>query len=88
VESLDGGAVRSGRGPVVRLCAPEDLVVHKALGRAPQDVLDIEGIGARQGASLEADYVRRWLEELSLTAEDPEVIRRFERAWAEYGPAQ
>jgi hypothetical protein len=51
-------------------------------------VVDVEGIVPRQGASLEADYVRRWLEELSWSAEDFEVIRRFERAWAEYGPAQ
>ncbi|MBI3629873.1 MAG: hypothetical protein HY217_09925 [Candidatus Rokubacteria bacterium] len=51
-------------------------------------MLDIEGIVARQGASLEADYVRGWLEELSWAAEDFEVIRRFERAWTEYGPAR
>jgi hypothetical protein len=77
-----------GEGRLVRLCSAEDLIVHKALAGRPQDVLDIEGIVARQGAALDADYVRRWLEELSRAAEDPEVIRRFERAWAEYGPAR
>jgi hypothetical protein len=52
-------------------------------------VLDIEGSVARWRASLEeAVCVRRWLEVLFRAAEDPEVIRRFERAWAEYGPAQ
>jgi hypothetical protein len=67
----------------VRLCSAEDLVVHKALAGRPQDLLDIEGIVARQGAALDVVYVRRWLEELARLADDPDVIARFERIWAE-----
>ena len=29
---------------------------------------------------------RRWLEELAQLADDPEVLPRFERIWAEHGP--
>jgi hypothetical protein len=70
----------------VRLCSPEDLIIHKALAGRPQDVLDIEGVVARQGARLDLGYLRRWLVDLARTAEDPDVVGRFERAWAAYGP--
>lgn len=36
-------------GKVVRLCSPEDLIVHKALAGRPQDLIDIQGIVDRQG---------------------------------------
>ncbi len=69
----------------VRLCSAEDLVIHKALAGRPQDVLDIEGVVARQGAALDVAYVRRWVEELARVADDPEVAARFERIWAAHG---
>lgn len=71
-----------GDGRDVRLCSAEDLIVHKALAGRPQDVLDIEGIVARQGPALDIAHVRRWLEGLARLADDPEVTARFERAWA------
>ena len=71
-----------GDGREVRLCSAEDLIIHKALAGRPQDVLDIEGIVARQGSALDVAYVRRWLEELARLADDPEVTARFERVWA------
>lgn len=71
-----------GEGREVRLCSAEDLIIHKALAGRPQDVLDIEGIVARQGSMLDVGYLRRWLEELASVADDPEVTARFERIWA------
>jgi hypothetical protein len=77
-----------GQGRVVRLCSPEDLIVHKALAGRPQDVLDIEGVVARQGSRLDLGYLRAWLAELARAADDPAVIGRFEQAWAAYGPGE
>lgn len=77
-----------GNGREVRLCSAEDLIIHKALAGRPQDVLDIEGIVARQGTALDVIYVRRWLEELARVADDPEVSARFERIWAQRGPGR
>ncbi len=71
-----------GGGREARLCSAEDLIIHKALAGRPQDVLDIEGIVARQGKAVDVAYVRRWLEELARTCDDPEVRNRFERVWA------
>lgn len=70
-----------GEGQSVRLCSAEDLIIHKALAGRPQDVLDIEGIVARQGSALDVGYVRRWLAELERISGDPEVTARFERIW-------
>ena len=82
-----GVAYDLGGGRVVRLCSAEDLVIHKALAGRAQDVLDIEGIVARQGKALDVAYVRRWLVELGQVSDDPEVPARFERIWAAIGPA-
>jgi hypothetical protein len=68
-----------GEGRSVRLCSAEDLIIHKALAGRPQDVLDIEGIVARQGSALDVGYVRRWLAEFERISGDPEVTARFER---------
>jgi hypothetical protein len=74
-----------GGGRTVRLCSAEDLIVHKALAGRPQDLLDIEGIVARQGKALDVEHIRRWLRELARAANDPDVATRFERAWAAHG---
>lgn len=72
-----------GDGREVRLCSAEDLIIHKALAGRAQDVLDLEGIVARQGVALDIAYVRQWLQELARASADPEVAARFERIWAE-----
>lgn len=68
----------------VKLCSAEDLIIHKAVAGRPQDLMDIEGIVARQRDRLDLAYLRPWLGELSTLLDDPEVAQRFERAWAEY----
>lgn len=76
-----------GEGRVVRLCSAEDLIIHKALAGRPHDVLDIEGIIVRQGSAIDLRYIRSWIEELSRVADDPEVLRRFDRIWMEHHPS-
>lgn len=73
-----------GDGRVVRLCSAEDLIIHKAVAGRPQDVMDIEGIVARQRDRLDLAHLRRWLGEFSALLDDPAVAQRFERAWDEY----
>lgn len=82
-----GVAYDLGGGRAVRVCSAEDLVIHKALAGRVQDVLDIEGIVARQAKALDVAYVRRWLTELGRVGDDSEVPARFERIWAAIGPA-
>jgi hypothetical protein len=72
-------------GRAVRLCSPEDLIIHKVLAGRPQDILDVEGIVARQGKKLDLSYIRRWLTDLARASGDEGVASRFERAWSEFG---
>jgi hypothetical protein len=66
----------------VRLCTAEDLVVYKCVAGRARDVLDVEGIVARQADALDATAIRRWLEEFARITDDREIVARFERAWA------
>ncbi|HHS96997.1 MAG TPA: hypothetical protein ENK08_03735 [Chloroflexi bacterium] len=68
-------------GKVVRLCSPEDLIIHKAVAGRAQDLRDIEGIVYRQGTSLDAEYVRRWLEAFAEVLAQPDLPQRFEEPW-------
>jgi hypothetical protein len=70
-----------GPGRAVRLCTAEDLVVYKCVAGRPQDVLDVEGIVARQGDALDAAHIRRWLGEFAEVTGDREIPARFEHVW-------
>lgn len=71
-------------GPEQRLhiCSAEDLIIHKALAGRPQDLSDIEGVVVRQGDRIDARYVRLWLRKFADALDDPEILGRFERAYA------
>lgn len=68
-------------GKAVRFCSAEDLIIHKAIAGRPQDVRDVEGIVYRQGASLDARYIRHWLHAFADLLENPRILTRFERPW-------
>ena len=66
---------------IVRVCSPEDLIIHKAVAGRPQDLMDLQSVVFRQATALDLGYIRYWLKEFSLLLESDEVIYRFERAW-------
>lgn len=65
----------------IQLCSSEDLIIHKALAGRPQDIVDIEGIVARQGDKLDVAYIRQWLKEFSEALSQDDIVRNFEAAW-------
>lgn len=77
-----------GQERAVRLCTAEDLVVYKCVAGRARDVLDVEGVVARQGEALDVQHVRRWLEDFARITDDREIVARFERAWASRPPRQ
>lgn len=44
-------------GVKVRLCTPEDLIVHKILSERPKDLDDVRGIMRAQGKTLDRAYL-------------------------------
>lgn len=55
----------------VATCSAEDLVVFKAFAGRPLDWFDVEGILARQGATLDRNLILTELRELLILKEDP-----------------
>lgn len=67
-------------GKTVHICSAEDLVIHKCVSGRPQDISDVDGVIMRQNKGLDIAYVRKWLRAFAKLSE-PEVLKRFERAW-------
>ncbi|OGR56819.1 MAG: hypothetical protein A2X36_08450 [Elusimicrobia bacterium GWA2_69_24] len=44
-------------GLQVRVCSPEDLIVHKIISDRPRDLEDVRGIVRAQGAALDRAYL-------------------------------
>ncbi|MEM1868372.1 MAG: nucleotidyl transferase AbiEii/AbiGii toxin family protein [Thermosphaera sp.] len=65
---------------MLRLLAPEDLVVHKCVAGRPRDLEDVEGILIRQRLELDLRYIRRWLREFREVVEDHDPLEIFEGA--------
>jgi predicted nucleotidyltransferase len=48
----------------VRICSPEDLIIHKIISERPRDREDVEGIFRQQGSNLDFVYLDRIVSEL------------------------
>ncbi|MBI3298839.1 MAG: nucleotidyl transferase AbiEii/AbiGii toxin family protein [Elusimicrobia bacterium] len=71
------------KGPSLRLCSPEDLVVLKAFAARPRDWLDIEGVIVRQSGKLDWPYIMSQLQPLAELKEAPEIVTELQRRRAE-----
>lgn len=69
---------------IIKICSAEDLIIHKAVAGRPQDIADIESIILRQGNKLDANYIRKWLQEFSNLLETNEVPDRFDKPWKQF----
>ena len=66
-------------GIKVRVCAPEDLIIYKAVSERERDWEDIEGILLRSGERLDMEYLIPRIKELSAILEKPEIFEKFNR---------
>lgn len=73
-------------GVEVRVCSPEDLVIHKCVAGRPNDLRDVEGVVARQRSSLEVAYIRNWLTFFSDALAAPDPLDHFEATWRKAHP--
>ncbi|MFQ5639941.1 MAG: nucleotidyltransferase [bacterium] len=71
-------------GKKVRVCSPEDLIIHKAVAGRGQDILDIDGVISRMGSKLDVEYIREWLKQFSFILETDDVINRFEEPFSDW----
>ncbi len=69
------------KGKVVRVCSAEDLIILKCVAGRPQDLIDVEGVVARQAKTLDVKYIREWLARFDELLPEPHARDDFERAW-------
>lgn len=67
-------------GRTVRVCAPEDLIIHKIVSDRERDVLDVSGIIRRQADALDLEGLRTTIRDLAEDLDAPEILERFQRA--------
>ncbi len=64
-------------GTDVHFAAPEDLIIHKIFAGRPIDLEDVKKVLARN-KDLDAEYIRRWLEEFDSTLPEKKLLETFE----------
>lgn len=65
------------KGGNVRLCTPEDLILHKIVSDRPQDHEDIRGIIERLGVRLNRKYLDPYVKDLAGALVRPGMLRFY-----------
>ena len=68
-------------GRDVRVCAPEDLIVHKVISERPRDREDVRGIVRRQGSKLDRAYLDPLVEQLAEALAQPDILEAYRAAF-------
>lgn len=64
-------------GRRIRICAAEDLILHKILSDRPRDGEDVEGVILRQGGALDREYLDAHVRELAAGLERPDLLEFY-----------
>jgi len=68
-------SVRIGKA-LVRVAAPEDVIIHKIIAGRPRDLEDTKGV-LLKNPDVDTEYIRRWLGNFEQALSQP-FLRRFE----------
>jgi len=72
-------------GHSLRVCSPEDLVVHKAFASRDQDWADVDMVLLRQGQKLNVAQIMEELVPLAELKEAPDIVPRLEKMMRKRG---
>ena len=61
-------------GQRVRVCRPEDLILHKIISERPKDREDVRAVVHRQGSRLDRRYLTQTLRTLAKALDQPELL--------------
>ena len=67
----------------VRVCQPEDLVIHKLVSERPQDREDVRGIIQLQAARLDRTYLDAKVAALASELGRSDIMTWYEQCWRE-----
>jgi predicted nucleotidyltransferase len=66
------------QGIGVRICSPEDLIIHKIISERPRDREDVEGIFHQQRSNLDFVYLDRIVHELGKALSRSDITEFYE----------
>jgi hypothetical protein len=66
---------------IVRVCSPEDLIIHKIISERPKDLDDVKGLVRTQGPRLDRTYLDPLVFGLAADLERPEIRRYYLSLW-------
>ena len=58
----------------VRICRPEDLIIHKIISERPKDREDVRAIVRHQGSRLDRRYLNQEIGRLAKALDQPELL--------------
>ena len=64
-------------GAAVKVCSPEDLIIHKLMASREKDRVDVEALIRLRKQTLDRSYLDPRVRELALALERPEIESRY-----------
>ena len=80
-DAIGRAETRQVLGETVRLIAPADLILHKAVSARARDQEDVTFLIRRFRNSLDREKLERTVRDTAASMGEPEVFERFQSAW-------
>jgi len=78
IEAIQRSLLKDIFGVRVKVCTPEDLIIHKAISTRSKDWSDIESIIDMQRHSLDWNYLLTHCKDLSGFLDDPSILEKIQ----------
>lgn len=82
-EAIDRARVHTIGGISVRICSPEDLIIHKIISQRPRDREDVKGIISITGHELDRRFLDSFIQGLASDLERPDILSFYESCWSQ-----
>ncbi|MDI6711305.1 MAG: nucleotidyl transferase AbiEii/AbiGii toxin family protein [Bacillota bacterium] len=81
--AIKRAVARKIHGVEIKICSPEDLIIHKIISERSQDQQDVRGVIKRIGSRLDRRYLDPIVRGLASDLERPEIWERYQDYWRE-----
>lgn len=65
------------QGEKVRICSPEDLIIHKIISDRPRDQEDVRGVIQLLGSKLDQSYLDPMIKDLAKALGKPDLLKFY-----------
>ena len=68
-------------GYEVRICTPEDLIIHKVISPRPRDQEDVRSVVRQRREQLDRSYMDPIVAEVATALDQPDILLFYESLW-------